>query len=160
VRISGKKSHVSPTWLFPKTGCDLAFHAHHLPQGVNDIDEILLRVHHGIDGFVGHWSLVKYFCIFTALHTSGGGDVIRHGKPALGLRTRHGSSCTMATATKAFRISLDAHDVGTHPHAAGNDSHIAFASAHRTLSNNQISSNVAVRYEIFHSGRPLDEASA
>src|SRR5262249_39124077 len=114
-----------------------SFHAHHLTQGVDDFDQVLLGLHHCIDGLIGHGSLVDYVLILAALHALSGGDVVGHGEAALGLSAGHGSARAVAATGKALQVPLAAHNVGARTHAAWDYSHVAFAGPHCSLARDQ-----------------------
>src|SRR5258708_5154473 len=106
-------------------------------QCVNDLHQISLSHHHGFDRFVYRRSLVDHISVFPALDTCSHAYVIRHGESPLRLRARHRSTRAMTATLKTFWISLAAHDKGTGTHTAGNDSHVAFARADRSLPSDQ-----------------------
>ena len=43
-----------------------SFHTHHLLQRMHDLDQILLRIHHIVDGLVGHRRFVDHVGVFAA----------------------------------------------------------------------------------------------
>src|SRR5438309_1016044 len=63
--------------------------------------------------------------------------MIGHRIPPLRLVTGHRSSRSMAATRKALRVALSANDERPRTHASGDDSHIAFARPHRTLTGDQ-----------------------
>src|SRR5215813_6863831 len=100
---------------------------------MDDFDEVLLRFHDRVNGLVGHGSFVDYVFILAALDALRGGNVVCHGEAPLGLSARHRAPRAVAATVKTLRVSLAAHDVRARAHAAGNDSHIAFAGAYCAL---------------------------
>src|SRR5581483_387517 len=115
----------------------LALHAHHLAQRVHYVHQIALRFHHGVDGLVRHRRFVDDVRILTALDAGSCLGMVVQGEAALRFRTRHGTSCSMATAHEAFRIALAADDVRARAHAAGDDSHVALTRTYRSLTSDQ-----------------------
>src|SRR5262249_43388589 len=114
-----------------------SFHAHHLAQGVDDFDQVLLGLHHCIDGLIGHGSLVDYVLILAALHALSGGDVVGRRAAALGLSAGHCPTRAVAATGEALRVPLAAHNVGARTHAAWDYSHVAFAGTHCSLARDQ-----------------------
>ena len=68
--------HLWSTWPLP-------LHAHDLPQRMDDIDELALRVHHVVDRLVRRWRLVNDVRVLPAFDTLGGFRVILHREPLL-----------------------------------------------------------------------------
>src|ERR1700722_3353206 len=90
-----------------------ALHADHLEQRVDHVYQITLRFHHGVDGLVRYRCFVDDVCILTALDAGRCLGMVVQGETALGLRTRHGATGSMATAHETLWIALAAHDVRT-----------------------------------------------
>src|SRR6266849_8526793 len=111
----------------------LPFDTHDLTQRVHHVHPIALRLHHCVDGLVGHRRFVDDIRVLTALHARSCLGVVVERESALGLRTRHGASGSMTTAHEALRIALAAHDVRTRSHAAWDDSHVALTRADCSL---------------------------
>src|ERR1700693_5225230 len=115
----------------------LAFDTHDLTQRVHHVYQIALRFHHGVDGLVRHRRFVDDVGVLTAFDARCRLGMVVQSEAALGFGTRHGTSGSMTTAHKAFRIALAAHDVRTRPHAAGNNSHVAFTRTDCALSRDE-----------------------
>src|SRR5207244_13558388 len=60
-----------------------------------------------------------------------------HREAALRLRERHGAARAVAATHKAFRVAFAANDVRAGSHAAGNDTHVAFASTDSAFASDQ-----------------------
>src|SRR3990172_8981516 len=97
----------------------LPLHADHLPERVDDLDEVLLGLHHGVDILVGAGRLVDHVLVLPALDPLRGLDVVGDGEPLLGLGARHGPAGAVAAALEALRVALAADDVGAGAHASG-----------------------------------------
>src|SRR5713226_8829279 len=115
----------------------LPFDTHDLTQRVYHVHQIALRLHHGVDGLVSHRRFVDNVRILTALDACSCLVVDVERESALGLRTRHGASGSMATAHETFRIALATHDVRTRAHAAWDDSHVALTRADCSLTHDE-----------------------
>src|SRR5580700_4409743 len=115
----------------------LPLHTHHLAQRVHYVHQITLRFHHRVDGLVRHRRFVDYIGVLTALDARRRLGMVLQSEAALGLGTRHGTSGSMTTAHKAFRIAFTAYDVRTRPHAAGNNSHVAFTRTYCALARDE-----------------------
>src|ERR1051326_296294 len=111
----------------------LSLHADHLAQRVYYVNQVALRFHHGIDGLVRHRRFVDDVRVLTALDAGCCLGVVVQCEAALRLRTRHGTSGSMAAAHEAFRVTLAPHDVRTRSHAAGNDSYVTLTRADGAL---------------------------
>src|SRR5687767_1351402 len=70
----------------------LALNADDLAEAVDDLDEVALRFHHGLDGLVGGRRLVDHAGVLPALDALRRLLVIGDREPPLGLRARHGAS--------------------------------------------------------------------
>src|SRR6266478_7003010 len=115
----------------------LPFDTHDLTQRVHHVHQIALRLHHCVDGLVRHRCFVDDVRILTAFHARSCLGVVVESESALGFRTRHGASSSMATAHETFRIALAAYDVRTRSHAAGNNSHVALTRTHCTFTRDE-----------------------
>src|SRR5205823_5048966 len=89
----------------------LSLYADDLAQCVYHVHQIALRFHHGVDGLVCHRRFVDDIRVLAALDTGCCLRVVIQGESALGLRTRHGTSGSMAAAHETFGVTLAAHDV-------------------------------------------------
>src|SRR5262245_25554818 len=108
-------------WIFPS----LPFHADNLTERVDDLDEIGLRRHDGVDVLVGGRTLVEHAAIetgFDPLHRLG---VVVERDPALGFGTRELAPRAMRAGIERLRIALAADDIGPRAHAARDDPHLA-----------------------------------
>src|SRR5262249_19242102 len=61
-----------------------------LAQAVDDVHQVPLGLHHGVDRLVGGRGLVDHAGVLAALHARGRGHVVGHAEPPLRLRARHG----------------------------------------------------------------------
>src|SRR5262249_142055 len=113
------------------------FDAHHLAKRVDDLHQVLLRLHDGVDGLVGHGGFIDYFGVLAAFDTRCGRDVVGDRVATLGLGAGHRASSSVAATGKAFRVALATNDVGASTHAAGNNSHVTCSSAHCSLARDQ-----------------------
>jgi hypothetical protein len=41
-------------------GCSLSLYANHLPERMDDLDQVALGTHDGVDGLIGHRGFVDY----------------------------------------------------------------------------------------------------
>ena len=73
----------------------LTLHTHHLPQCIHHLNQLPLRMHHGINVFIGRWNFINYIRIFTTFHAFGLGNLIFNGIAFFGLGTAHHPTCTM-----------------------------------------------------------------
>ena len=69
----------------PGRGAFLSLDADELTQPVDDVDEIRLRRHHGLDILVGAGCLIDDAGVLAAFHMGGRQDVVLKGKPTAGL---------------------------------------------------------------------------
>src|SRR5919197_194309 len=106
---------------------------HDLVEGVHDLDEVTLRLHHRVDRLVGSRRLVDDVGILPALDARGGGLMIRQGEAPLRLAARHGATGAVAATLVAFRAPAPAHDVGARAHASRDDAEVARSCAHGAL---------------------------
>src|SRR5580658_9942901 len=104
---------------------------------MNDLHEIALRVHHGINVLVSRRRLIDDLLVLSAFDTSGRRHVIVDRETTPRLATRHGASRAVTTAIEALRVAETAHDIRTRAHAARNDPKLALTGAHGTLSRHE-----------------------
>src|SRR5262245_56926207 len=91
---------------------------------MQNLDQVALRLHHGIDRLVGHRCLVDDLGILPALHRSRRLRVILERETPPRLAARHGPPGAMAAAAEALRIAPAPDDIRTSAHAAGDDPEI------------------------------------
>ena len=104
---------------------------------MNDLHEILLRGHHGVDVLVGHGDLIDHIGILAAFNAFRGLDLIRDGEHLLRLGTAHHTSRAVAAALEALGVSEAANDVASCAHASGDDSQLSALGAHGTLAGDE-----------------------
>src|SRR5262245_60704526 len=137
----------------------LSFDAHDLPERVDDLDEVALRLHHGIDRLVRAGRLVDDVRVLPAFHARGRGLVVGHGEASLRLVPRHCASGPVAAALVALSVPEPAHNVRARPHAAGNDSEVTGAGTHRSFASYEhVAATMALSVDVVvmavHRGRP------
>src|SRR6266481_4065539 len=115
----------------------LPFDTHDLTQRVHHVYQVALRLHHCVDGLVGHRRFVDDIRVLAALHARSCLGVVVERESTLGLRTGHGASGSMTTAHEALWIALATHDVRTRSHAARNDPHVPLTSAYSALAGDE-----------------------
>src|SRR5690348_15071618 len=103
----------------------LTLDADDLTERVDDVDQVALGVHHGIDVLVGHGRFVDHVFVLAALDAFRGAHMVGHGVATLGFGTRHQAACAVTAATEALGMTLAAHDVRARAHAAGDDAEVA-----------------------------------
>src|SRR5690606_873053 len=101
-----------------------ALHTEDLLECVDDLDEVALRGHHGVDVLVRHGRLVDHALVLAALDALGRGDVISEREALLGLGPRHDASRTVTAATEALGGALPSDDVRARAHAARDDAEL------------------------------------
>src|SRR6266850_7056329 len=99
----------------PATHALLPLHAYHLPQRMDDLDEIGLRRHDRVDVLVGARRLVDDAFVLPALDMGRGFDVVGHGEAAPRFVARHGATGAMRAGLERIGIALAAHDEGLGP---------------------------------------------
>src|SRR5204863_4365067 len=99
--------------------------------------EILLCLHHRVDGLVRTGRLIDDARVLAALDAFRGARVIGEGEPPLCLVARHRAAGAVAAALEALRVALAAHDVGPRAHAPRNDAEVASARAHGALARHE-----------------------
>src|SRR5262245_45542133 len=120
------------SWLDsnPKERRLSALDAYDLLQRVDDLDEIALRLHDGVDVLVRSRRLVDDVQVLAALDALRRRDVLIDGETLARLGPRHPAAGAMAAAFEALRVAEPANDVGARAHAARNDSELASARTH------------------------------
>src|SRR5688500_1791868 len=108
----------------------LALHAHHLPQRVLDLHELLLRLPDRVVLLLRARRLVDHVLVLAALDAGGRRRVVREGEPLLRLRPRHRPTRAVAARVEALRVALAAHDVRARTHAARDDAEVALPRPH------------------------------
>src|SRR5207244_2607772 len=95
---------------------------------MHNFHQVLLCGHDRLDGLVSGGRFVNDLGVLAAFYAFGHALVVLHREAALRLRARHGAARAVAATHKAFRVAFAANDVRAGSHAAGNDTHVAFAS--------------------------------
>src|SRR5437879_5243137 len=111
----------------------LSFHANYLTQCMQDLNEIRLGGHNGLNRFVSGRSFIDHVSVFATLDAFRHPDVVFHRELLLGFITGHGASRPMAATVETFRVALATHAVRPRAHASGDNPEVALASAHGSL---------------------------
>ena len=85
--------------------------AHDLLQRVNDLHEIALRFHDGVDVLVRGRRLIDDVHVLAALDALGRGDVLLDREALARLGALHRAPRAVAAALEALRVTEPAHDV-------------------------------------------------
>src|SRR6267142_5682507 len=111
----------------------LSLHAKNLLQGRNDIDEVGLRRHHGIDVLVRRRDLVDHAFVLATFDAGRLERQVLASESLAGLSSAHASARAVRARGVRRRLALAAHDKALRAHRARNDAQFAGAGAHRTL---------------------------
>src|SRR5215472_19064263 len=103
------------------------FHTNDLAKSMDDFDQVPLRRNDCLDGLVGGGGLVDDVGVLAALDTFGHALVIFDGEASFGFSAGHGAAGAVTAAHEALRVAFAANDVRARPHAAWDDTHVAFA---------------------------------
>src|SRR2546429_305196 len=104
---------------------------------MHNFHQVLLCGHDRLDGLVSGGRFVNDLGVLAAFYAFGHALVVLHREAALRLRARHGAARAVAATHKAFRVAFAANDVRAGSHAAGNDTHVAFASTDSAFASDQ-----------------------
>src|SRR5438093_4222001 len=111
------RTNIQPSYFLQKAeaqnrcgthGTILSLHAYDLTQRVNHFDQVRLCRHDRLDWLVCTRRFVDHIRILPAFDAFGHPNVIFERKAAFRFSPRHGSSCAMTAAIKAFRIAFAA----------------------------------------------------
>src|SRR3954454_10385714 len=122
----------------PRLSVHSTLHTNNLAQGVDDLHQVLLRFHDGVDGLVSSRGLVNHLSVFAAFHSRSRRLVVSKTEALLCFRARHRTPRSVTAAHEALRVSFAAYDERLRSHRSRDDTHITLASAHGALSGHQL----------------------
>src|SRR5438105_880671 len=114
-----------------------AFHAKHLTQLGDHLDQVLLLFHDLPDVLVGAGNLVEDPAVLAALDALGLLPQVVDGEAFLGLAPAHLPARSVGSALEAHRVAQTADDEGSGPHRPWDDAEIALAGADGALARHE-----------------------
>src|SRR5271166_549268 len=111
----------------------LPLYAHHRSEGVHDLDQIFLRLHHRVNVLVGSGCLVDQVRGLPAFDSLDGLLELFKRDPPLCCTAGHYPTSAVGARLEALRVSLPHHDVALGAHGTRDDTHLPEARAHRAL---------------------------
>src|ERR1700761_67316 len=117
LRFSGE-----PRFVLGVFGHGSSLDADNLLERMDDVHELRLSGHDGINRLIGGRRLVNDILVLTALHAFGRLSVILQGEALLGLGSAHGSARTVRTGTEGISVALSRDDERLRSHGTRNNS--------------------------------------
>src|SRR3977135_140873 len=114
-----------------------SFDAEHLSQLLDHFDQVLLVLHHLLDGLIRGGDLVQHALVLAALDAAGLLAQVVHAEPPLGLAAAHPAPRAVRRALERVRVSQPPHDVAAGAHRAGDDAQLAAAGPDGALARHQ-----------------------